>query len=373
MKKALFAIACAGLLCSCGGEGASTGPQNTQYQTFTITFVTNGGTAVKPLEVEYGKTATKPADPTKREEEFLGWFVDAVCITPFDWDIEITSDWTLYAGWGDDSVSTDTTPEPDPEPDPDTSDTTPEPDPEPEPEPESLTIYFRDASWWNTAAAMTYIKVDGAGSTTIGTPMTHLRFCPTVNSQIGYNYWSYTIEEYDADTTVQFFRGSDAGDDWGAHTGVISLSDRDGHDLYDIKDSTATWGADFYGAWADYDASDLGNPDAPEVIDAMAYIVGDGSFASASWTTNGGIPLIDDEANPNLAKATGVEFAVGDLFKVTVPETNAWIGYSGLTGSLKGTNFVEASSDSNIEVAVSGTYDITFDFSSNSIDIALAA
>ena len=347
MKKALFAIACAGLLCSCGGEGASTGPQ-----TFTITFVTNGGTAVKPLEVEYGKTATKPADPTKGEEEFLGWFVDAVCITPFDWDIEITSDWTLYAGWGEETTSTD---------------------PEPEPEPESLTIYFRDASWWNTAAAMTHIKVDGTGSTTIGTPMTHLRFCPTVNSQIGYNYWSYTIEEYDADTTVQFFRGSDTGDDWGAHTGVISLSDRDGHDLYDIKDTSATWGADFYGAWADYDASDLGNSDAPEVINARAYIVGDGSFASAAWTTNGGIPLIDDEANPNLAKATGVEFAVGDLFKVNVPETNGWIGYPGLTGSLKGTNFIEAASDSNIEVAISGTYDITFAFSSNSISIALAA
>ena len=367
MKKALFAIACAGLLCSCGGEGASTGPQNTQYQTFTITFVTNGGTAVKPLEVEYGKTATKPADPTKGEDEFLGWFVDAVCITPFDWDIEITSDWTLYAGWGEETTSTD----PEPEPDPDTSDTTPEP--EPEPEPESLTIYFRDSSWWNTAAAMTYIKVDGTGSTTIGTPMTHLRFCPTVNSQIGYNYWSYTIEEYDADTTVQFFRGSDTGEDWDAHTGVISLSDRDGHDLYDIKDSTATWKADFYGAWADYDASDLGNPDAPEVIDARAYVVGDGSFASAAWTTNGGIALIDDPANPNLAKATGVEFAVGDLFKVTVPDANAWIGYSGLTGSLKGTNFVEAGSDSNIEVAISGTYDIAFDFSSNSISIALAA
>ena len=356
MKKALLAIACAGLLCSCGGE-----PQNTQYQTFTITFVTNGGTAVKPLEVEYGKTAAKPADPTKGEEVFLGWFVDAVCVTPFDWDIEITSDWTLYAGWGDDSA-TDTTPEPEPDP-----------EPEPEPEPESLTIYFRDASWWNTAAAMTYIKVDGAGSTTIGTPMTHLRFCPTVNKEIGYNYWSYTIEEFDADTTVQFFRGSDAGDDWGAHTGVISLSDRDGHDLYDIKDSTATWGADFYGAWGDYDASDLGNPDAPEVIDARAYIVGDGSFSSAAWATNGGIPLIDDEANPNLAKATGVEFAVGDLFKVTVPETTAWIGYPGLTGSLKGINFVEAGSDSNIEVAISGTYDITFDFASNSISIALAA
>ena len=372
MKKALFAIACGALLCSCGGEGASTGPQNTKYQSFTITFVSNGGTAVKPLEVEYGKTATKPADPTKGEEEFLGWFVDAVCVTPFDWAIEITSDWTLYAGWGDDSA-TDTTPEP--EPDPDTSDTTPEPDPEPEPEPEpeSLTIYFRDASWWNTAAAMTYIKVDGAGSTTIGTPMTHLRFCPTVNSQIGYNYWSYTIEEYDADTTVQFFRGSDTGDDWGAHTGVISLSDRDGHDLYDIKDTTATWGADFYGAWADYDASDLGNPDAPEVINARAYIVGDGSFASAAWNVSGGIALIDDPANPNLAKATGVEFAVGDLFKVTVPDANAWIGYPGLTGSLKGANFVEASSDSNIEVAISGTYDIAFDFSSNSISIALAA
>lgn len=363
MRKVLFAIACGAMLCSCRGEGTSSLPQQTKYQSFTITFVSNGGTEVKPLQVEYGQKAAKPADPTKGEDEFLGWFVDAVCVTPFDWDIEITSDWTLYAGWGEESDSTDTTPEPDP----DTSDTTPDP------EPTSLTIYFRDASWWNADAAMAYIKVDGAGSTALGTPMSHLRFCPTVNSQIGYNYWSYTIEEYDADTTVQFFRGSEAGDDWNAHTGVISLSDRDGHDLYDIKDTTATWGADFFGSWADYDESDLGNPDAPEVIDARAYVVGDGSFASAAWKVSGGIALIDDPANPNLAKATGVEFAVGDLFKVTVPDTNAWIGYPGLTGSLKGANFVEAGSDSNIEVAISGTYDIAFDFSSNSISIALAA
>lgn len=362
MRKALFAIACGALLCSCGGGGSSSTGQ-TKYQSFTITFVSNGGTEVGPLQVEYGEKATKPADPSKGGDEFLGWFVDAVCVTPFDWDTQITSDWTLYAGWGEETTSTD----PDPEPDPDTSATTPEP------EPTSLTIYFRDASWWNVDAAMTYIKVDGGGSTALGTPMSHLRFCPTVNSEIGYNYWSYTIEEYDAETTVQFFRGSDAGDDWNAHTGVISLADRDGHDLYDIKDCAATWGADFFGSWGDYDESDLGNPDAPTVIDARAYVVGDGSFASAAWNVSGGIALADDPANPNLAKATGVEFAEGDLFKVTVPETNAWIGYPGLTGSLKGINFVEAGSDSNIEVAISGTYDITFDFASNSIDIALGA
>ena len=93
MRKALFAISCGALLCSCGGGGSSSTGQ-TKYQSFTITFVSNGGTEVGPLQVEYGEKAAKPADPSKGGDEFLGWFVDAVCVTPFDWDTQITSDWT---------------------------------------------------------------------------------------------------------------------------------------------------------------------------------------------------------------------------------------------------------------------------------------
>ena len=67
--------------------------------TFTVTFNTNGGSAIDPLIVEEGNKATRPADPTRSGYTFSGWYSDSALTGAFDFDTAITSDITLYAKW----------------------------------------------------------------------------------------------------------------------------------------------------------------------------------------------------------------------------------------------------------------------------------
>ncbi len=69
-------------------------------ETVTISFDANGhGTAPKAIEVEKGKTATKPADPTATGYLFQGWFKEAACTNAFDWSKNVNESITLYAKW----------------------------------------------------------------------------------------------------------------------------------------------------------------------------------------------------------------------------------------------------------------------------------
>ncbi len=66
----------------------------------TVTFDTNGhGTAPDPQVLIPGMKATEPADPEADGYTFDGWFNDAMCIVPFDFDSEITTSVTLFAKW----------------------------------------------------------------------------------------------------------------------------------------------------------------------------------------------------------------------------------------------------------------------------------
>ena len=67
--------------------------------TFTVTFNTNGGSAVASQTVADGSKATKPADPTKDGYTFDGWYQDATFTVAFDFSSAITADITLYAKW----------------------------------------------------------------------------------------------------------------------------------------------------------------------------------------------------------------------------------------------------------------------------------
>ncbi len=66
---------------------------------FTVTFETNGGSAVAPQPVENGNTATQPAAPTKEGHTFGGWFADESLTTAFDFSLPITANTTVYAKW----------------------------------------------------------------------------------------------------------------------------------------------------------------------------------------------------------------------------------------------------------------------------------
>ena len=63
---------------------------------YTVTFDSDGGSAVEAQEVDEGETATKPADPTKDGYTFKGWQLDG---EDFDFGTAITGDITLKAVW----------------------------------------------------------------------------------------------------------------------------------------------------------------------------------------------------------------------------------------------------------------------------------
>jgi len=72
--------------------------------TFTVTFNSQGGSAVAPITVESGKLVAEPDDPTRAPSgdtvySFTGWFTDAAATAEFDFSTPIVGDLTLYAGW----------------------------------------------------------------------------------------------------------------------------------------------------------------------------------------------------------------------------------------------------------------------------------
>jgi uncharacterized repeat protein (TIGR02543 family) len=69
-------------------------------KTFTVTFISGGGSEVSPITVESGKTIAKPADPIKTGYNiiFTGWY-EQNRTNSFNFDAPITANITLYANW----------------------------------------------------------------------------------------------------------------------------------------------------------------------------------------------------------------------------------------------------------------------------------
>ncbi len=78
----------------------------------TITFDTNGGSAVRAAVVADGKTLTVPSAPAKTGFAFGGWYSDEAMTTAYDFSSPVTQDMTLYAKWNevDWDVNTDLMP-----------------------------------------------------------------------------------------------------------------------------------------------------------------------------------------------------------------------------------------------------------------------
>ena len=67
--------------------------------TYTVTFNTDGGSAVDSQTVNYNSTATTPTAPTKTGYTFAGWYTDAGCTNSYDFLAAVTENITLYAKW----------------------------------------------------------------------------------------------------------------------------------------------------------------------------------------------------------------------------------------------------------------------------------
>ncbi len=68
--------------------------------TYTVTFDPQGGTMEKnSILVRQGDTITFPEEPTLKDFNFAGWFLDLAATVPFTTDYKVTKDMTVYAKW----------------------------------------------------------------------------------------------------------------------------------------------------------------------------------------------------------------------------------------------------------------------------------
>lgn len=69
--------------------------------THTVSFNSNGGSAVSPITgVRYGATIGVPIPPTRTGYDFDGWYKEAAHTNPWNFSTDtITADITLYAKW----------------------------------------------------------------------------------------------------------------------------------------------------------------------------------------------------------------------------------------------------------------------------------
>ena len=69
---------------------------------YTVTFKSNGGSAVESQKVSYGHLVTRPADPTRTGYIFTGWYLNGE-VFPFN-SYQVYDDIILYATWKSENV-----------------------------------------------------------------------------------------------------------------------------------------------------------------------------------------------------------------------------------------------------------------------------
>ncbi len=83
----------------------------------TVSFDSNGGTAVAPQTINKGEKATRPANPTMDGYTFVNWYLDGKV---YDFNKPVDKDITLLAQWkkNDDNPGQNPYPDPSPKPNP---------------------------------------------------------------------------------------------------------------------------------------------------------------------------------------------------------------------------------------------------------------
>ena len=313
---------------SSSGESSSSESEFDRSDTYAIFFHSQGGSEVETQYVEPGETASEPEDPSYDGHTFLGWYLSEEGDDLFDFSTIIESDYHLYAHWAEDGQQG---------------------------EPIPMTIYFRDASWWSVADAVTYIKL-GNDASDYGVPMEKLRFCNDEYQGVGYNYWKFEIEDITDAKTAQFVRMGEDGSYWSAWTDKAILSQAGESNMYDIRSSEELWSEPVEGSWAVYDENDMGNEDAPEPpaeLNPGYYVVG----SMNGWAASNGYKLYDNPNNPGELMILDVYLEQGDEFKIhdTTPNTDTWLGVSSLNPECPALDYLGGTD--NIVVLSSGYYD----------------
>lgn len=72
-----------------------------ELETYTVTFDTQGGSAVEPQTVALGELLVEPEAPAKPGSLFAGWYKDAQCIKKYDFTTPVYKNMTLYAKWSE--------------------------------------------------------------------------------------------------------------------------------------------------------------------------------------------------------------------------------------------------------------------------------
>ena len=87
MKKKIYLLILVAVCCILTACGA---------KSFTVTFDSQGGSLVPSQTVEKGKVASKPTDPQKDGNAFIGWFLGE---NEYTFETPVTSNITLTAKW----------------------------------------------------------------------------------------------------------------------------------------------------------------------------------------------------------------------------------------------------------------------------------
>lgn len=78
------------------GGGSSTVTPAVRY---TVSFDSQGGSAVASVSVAQGERPFAPAAPTREGYTFTGWYTDSACTAAYRFMTPVTQDLALYAGW----------------------------------------------------------------------------------------------------------------------------------------------------------------------------------------------------------------------------------------------------------------------------------
>ncbi|MBQ9414485.1 MAG: InlB B-repeat-containing protein [Clostridia bacterium] len=65
----------------------------------TVSFNSNGGTAVSSKKVEQGSAVAAPSNPSRYAFNFVGWYCNPELTDPYDFSKPVNYDFTLYAKW----------------------------------------------------------------------------------------------------------------------------------------------------------------------------------------------------------------------------------------------------------------------------------